>query len=226
MRIADERQGFLYPFLGDQKAEDGAALEEVLREVRSSTRMKCEETIALRRRVWEDHLHDFEPAGKALADCFAHGGRAFLFGNGGSATDAGDMRCVLVSPPGAHRPNPAFALTDDAASITAVGNDVGFEYIFSRQIIALGRAGDVAIGFSTSGTSRSVVEALQMAKQMGLLTFAIAGYDGGKCVEMQREGVVDHLFVARSEHIPRIQEAHATVYHALCELVWTLQETK
>jgi D-sedoheptulose 7-phosphate isomerase len=130
----------------------------------------------------------------------------------------------LLHPPFVHwRPLPAIALTNDIAVVTAVGNDVGFENIFTRQIIAFGRPGDIAVGISTSGNSLNVLQAFEQAKKQGLLTIGLAGYDGGKT---RRSAAVDFCLVSPGDHIPRIQEAQATVYHALIELVQTLLVTQ
>ena len=100
------------------------------------------------------------------------------------------------------------------ATITAVGNDVGFDNVFSRQLIALGRAGDVALAITTSGSSANIVAGLEEAHRRKMLTCAITGYDGGRLAEL---GWLDHLIVVRGDYIPRLQEAHATVYHLLVE---------
>lgn len=118
------------------------------------------------------------------------------------------------------RPLPAISLTGDIAVVTAVANDVGVDNIFARQVIAFGRPGDIAFGISTSGNSANVVAALEQAKKQGMLTVALAGYDGGK---MARSAAVDFCIVAVSDHIPRIQETQATAYHALLEVIWAAQ---
>jgi D-sedoheptulose 7-phosphate isomerase len=114
------------------------------------------------------------------------------------------------------RPWPAIDLTEDPAILTAIANDIGVEAVFSRQVIAYGRAGDGLITLSTSGNSRNVIEALSEARRRGLLTVALVGYDGGA---IAAQGLADHVILTPSEHIPRIQEAQATAYHALRELV-------
>jgi D-sedoheptulose 7-phosphate isomerase len=111
---------------------------------------------------------------------------------------------------------PAIALTNDAATITAVGNDVGYDKVFARQLIPLARAEDVALAISTSGSSPNVIAGLEEAHRRHLLTCAITGYDGGRLRELPW---LDHLFVAPSDYIPRLQEAHATVYHLLLEAI-------
>ncbi len=111
---------------------------------------------------------------------------------------------------------PALDLTEDAAILTAIANDVGVESIFARQVIAYGRAGDVLLALSTSGNSENVIAALAEARRRDLRTVAMVGYDGGR---VAAEGLADHVVVTRSQHIPRIQEAQASAYHVLRELV-------
>ena len=114
------------------------------------------------------------------------------------------------------RSRPAIDLTEDPGILTAIANDVGVDAIFSRQVIAYGSRGDVLLALSTSGNSHNVIEALAEARRRGLVTIALVGYDGGRVLG---EGLADHVVVTRSEHIPRIQEAQASAYHALLELV-------
>ena len=111
---------------------------------------------------------------------------------------------------------PAIDLAADPAILTAIANDVGVEAVFSRQVIAYGRPGDVLLALSTSGDSRNVIQALAEARTRGLVTIAMVGYDGGR---IAGEALADHVVVTRSEHIPRIQEAQASVYHVLRRLV-------
>jgi D-sedoheptulose 7-phosphate isomerase len=119
-------------------------------------------------------------------------------------------------PGGAGAPRRALDLSADPAIVTAIANDIGPQAVFTRQVIAYGSEGDALIAFSTSGDSRSVIDALVEARRRGLVTIAFVGYDGGRVAE---EGLADHLVVSRSQHIPRIQEAHATASHLLRELV-------
>jgi D-sedoheptulose 7-phosphate isomerase len=126
----------------------------------------------------------------------------------------------LINPPfPTWSPLPAIALTNDSAVITGVGNDVGIDNIYARQVIAFGRQGDIALGISTSGNSTNVLVALEQAKKQGLLTVALAGYDGGKTM---RSSAVDYCILSPSDHIPRIQEAQATAYHALIEVIFNV----
>lgn len=158
--------------------------------------------------------------GASIVAAAQSGGRILTFGNGGSATDAADIAARFLTPhvPGARR-LPALALTNDIASITGIANDVGFEHIFLRQLIALGRRGDIAMGISTSGSSVNLIAAFETAKRIGMTTIGLVGGDGGKCVGLHRAGLIDHLVVVPCDHIPRIQEVHATIYHALYDLV-------
>jgi D-sedoheptulose 7-phosphate isomerase len=113
-------------------------------------------------------------------------------------------------------PRRAIDLTEDPAILTAIANDIGTEAIFARQIIAYGRKGDALLALSTSGNSSNVIEALAEARKRGLRTIAMVGYDGGR---VATEQLADHVVITRSEHIPRIQEAQASAYHLLRELV-------
>ena len=209
-----EYDRLFYPFL----FEGGKAnIEDVLAQVRHSTLEKCHEVVALRRATLEGSRSRIAAAGQAMAQAFAKGATLFAFGNGGSTTDAQDLVAELINPPFPGWPSlPAIALTNDIAVVTAVGNDVGFDNVFARQVIAYGRGGDIAVGISTSGNSTNVLVAFEQAKKQGLLTIGLTGYDGGK---MLRSAAVDFCINAPSDHIPRIQEAQATVYHTLLEII-------
>jgi D-sedoheptulose 7-phosphate isomerase len=137
-------------------------------------------------------------------------------GNGGSATSAADLVAELLSPPGDGQPLPALCLTNDVAVLTGVANDVSFDDVFVRQVIALGRPRDVALAVSTSGNSENLVRGLREAARRGMGTIALCGYDGGR---IAREAAVDHCFIVRSSSVHRIQEVQMTVYHLLEELV-------
>jgi D-sedoheptulose 7-phosphate isomerase len=206
----------LYPFLDDDPAEE-PSIEHALEEVRASTLAKCSEIVMLRDTVLREYAGALTECGAAMADRFLAGGKLLVFGNGGSATDAEDVVADCDRP--AHlgwRPLPALALTADVAVLSAIANDVGFENVFARQIIAFGEAGDMAIGISTSGNSPNVIAALGEARRRGLLTIALSGDSGG---EMAREGAADYCFIARAAYVPRIQEAQATMWHTLLHLI-------
>lgn len=206
----------LYPFLYPPNDAHGA-LDNALAEARSSTLQKCGDTTALRRQLVAEYAEQMVDAAIAMADAFRAGGTLFAFGNGGSATDAQDAAVdCMVAPVESWRALPAVALCNDIGVVTGVANDVGFDSVFSRQIIALGRAGDIALGITTSGSSRNVLAGLVEARKRGMLTVALVGYDGGAVAS---DHLADYCFIARLEYVPRIQEGHATVWHTLLELV-------
>ncbi len=196
--------GFLYPFLGGGEPDVAA----VLRDVEASTVRKGRDVAALRRAIDLDAVLD---CGLAIRSRLDAGGRLVAFGNGGSSTDAQDVVADCLA-----RGRPAVALTNDVATVTAVGNDVGFDNVFARQLIPLARPNDVALAISTSGSSTNVVAGLEEAYRRGLLSCAIAGYDGGRLRELPW---LDHLLVVENDYVPRLQEAHATIYHLLLEVV-------
>ncbi|MBV9804636.1 MAG: SIS domain-containing protein [Solirubrobacterales bacterium] len=198
---------FLYPFLDERETD----LEAVIDDVRRSVLMKAAEIGALREQTLTDNAAVLAEAAGALRASFARGGKLLALGNGGSATDAMDVVADFRAGD-----RPAIDLTEDPGILTAIANDIGVEAIFSRQVIAYGGRGDALLALSTSGNSGNVIHALAEARRRGLLTIAMVGYDGGRVVA---EGLADHAVVTRSEHIPRIQEAQASAYHALVELV-------
>lgn len=141
------------------------------------------------------------------------GNKILLAGNGGSAADAQHIAAEYVSRFEFDRPGlAAIALTTDTSALTAIGNDYGYEFVFSRQIEALGREGDIFIGISTSGNSKNVLKAVESAKKLGVITVALCGA-GGKLRE-----VCDHALCMPSTHTPRIQEGHGLVGHIVCAL--------
>jgi D-sedoheptulose 7-phosphate isomerase len=204
--------GFLYPFLGEREHD----LDAVLADVRRSVAMKAAEVTALRAQTLGENREALLRAAAQLRDAFARGGALLALGDGGSATDAMDAVADLRDPPPPWPARRALDLTEDAAILTAIANDVGFEAVFARQVIAYGRRGDALLAFSTSGGSANVIAALAEARTRGLRTIALVGYDGGR---IAAERLADVVVVSRSEHIPRIQEAQASAWHALRELV-------
>jgi D-sedoheptulose 7-phosphate isomerase len=198
---------FLYPFLAER--EDN--LDEVLDDVRRSVVMKADEVEALRAQTLTEGADALAAAAGAIRGRLDGGGALLALGNGGSATDAMD---VVADFRAAGRR--AIDLTEDSAILTAIANDIGTDAIFLRQVIAYGGAGDALLAISTSGGSSNVIEALREARRRGLVTVALVGYDGGRIAS---EGLADHVIVTRSQHIPRIQEAQASAYHVLQELV-------
>ncbi|HET8978714.1 MAG TPA: SIS domain-containing protein [Solirubrobacteraceae bacterium] len=205
---------FLYPFLGERERE----LDPVLEDVRRSVLMKAGEIGALREQTLTDNHVALQEAAAALRTSFTRGGKLLALGNGGSATDAMDVVADFRAPgsDGMAPGRPAIDLTEDPAILTAIANDIGTDAIFSRQVIAYGAAGDALLALSTSGNSTNIIEALAQARRREVVTIALVGYDGGR---VAAEGLADHVIVTRSEHIPRIQEAQASAYHVLRELV-------
>jgi D-sedoheptulose 7-phosphate isomerase len=156
--------------------------------------------------------------GKAMAGALGHGGKILLFGNGGSAADAQHIAAEFVGRYRMERPSlPAIALTTDTSALTAIGNDYAFADVFSRPLEALGRKGDIAVGFSTSGKSPNVLKALAAARKKGLVTVGLTGQNGKALAQH-----VDYCFCIPSIDTPRIQEAHALIGHILCDMVETL----
>lgn len=150
-----------------------------------------------------------------LMTSLQQGNKAILFGNGGSAADAQHIAAELVGRFAFERPAlSALALSVNTSCITAIGNDYGYDRVFSRQVEALGRPGDVAIGISTSGNSPNVVRAVLVAKKMGLHTIALTGSVGGEL-----KNAVDHCICVPSDETPRIQECHILIGHIISELV-------
>jgi D-sedoheptulose 7-phosphate isomerase len=209
----------LYPFLY-KGPED---LDAVLVEIEQSARQKAREIVALRQSLVGQYGDRLIACADAMARAFAGGGRLFAFGNGGSSTDAQDLAQLFLHPPRPHsvrpaRALPAICLTHDVAVVTALSNDVGFDVVFSRQLAAYGRRGDIAVGLSTSGGSGNVLRGLEEATNRGMTTVGLAGYDGGRMAEVD---TITHLFVVPSTSVHRVQEAQTTLYHVLWEL--TLQ---
>ncbi len=203
---------FLYPFLSESEED----LDSVLDDVRRSVLMKAEEVAELREATLGENREALIDAAAELRRRLDAGGRLLAFGNGGSATDAMDAVADFRRPPHGWPTRAAIDLTEDSSILTAIANDVGVEEIFQRQVIAYGREGDAALALSTSGGSDNVILALSEARKRGLETIALVGYDGGRIAD---EGLADHVIITRSQHIPRIQEAQASAYHVLRELV-------
>jgi D-sedoheptulose 7-phosphate isomerase len=212
MSEPDHGMESLYPFLYAGTSDIDAVLEQV----RRSTEAKVDEIVALRELVAERDGERLVDCARAMAHAFDGGGQLLAFGNGGSSTDAQDLAGMFLHPGGAARALPALSLTSDIAVVTALSNDIGFEVVFARQIAAFGRAGDVAVGLSTSGNSTNLIGAFEEASRRGMLTVGLAGYDGGRMAESD---AIEHLFVVPSASVHRIQEAQTSTYHVLWELV-------
>ncbi|MFP5299003.1 MAG: SIS domain-containing protein [Actinomycetota bacterium] len=200
--------GFLYPFLEGGPADS----DRVLADVAASAVAKANDVVGLRQASMSSE--SVVTAARRIGERLAAGGKILTMGNGGSATDAQDLAVDALAPPAGLTSLNALSLTADAAVLTAVGNDVGFDNVFARQVIAYGDEADIAIAISTSGGSRNVIAAIEEAKRRGLLTVGIAGYGGGRLAE-----VCDVSLVVDADYIPRVQEAQATQYHCLRRLL-------
>jgi D-sedoheptulose 7-phosphate isomerase len=175
------------------------------------------ESARLKERVARELSGEIRRAGEALVETLRGGGKILFFGNGGSAADAQHLAAELTGRFARERPPlSAVALSTDTSALTAIGNDYGFEHVFERQVRALGRAGDAAVGLSTSGKSPNVLRAMEAARELGLRTIALSGRDGGALAKLAEISIV-----IPSDSTARIQECHITIGHILCEYIDT-----
>ncbi len=185
---------------------------------------KSTRSALLQQQFFEHHSEALIAMAAALAGSFSAGGRLLCMGNGGSGCDAAHLAVEFNHPVTAGRPAlPAINLVADTAMITAVGNDVGIEHIFLRQVLAHGRRGDALFAISTSGNSANLMGALLQARDMGIATFALSGGSGG---EIAACGIADHCLVVDTDSVHRVQETHVIAYHILWDLVHTLMSGK
>jgi D-sedoheptulose 7-phosphate isomerase len=206
----------LYPFLHG-KSQDAIKLDEALAH---SVSVKAAESRAANEAFFVANAEALVGAARTLARMWQASGRLLAMGNGGSSCDAAHVTVEFLHPITAGRPAlPTVNLGADLAMLSAVGNDVGFDQVFARQIEAHGRDGDAVIGFSTSGNSANLLEGFATARKKCLITLGFAGGDGGK---MKTSGLVDHLLVAETQSVHRVQECHVAGYHILWDLVHTL----
>jgi len=206
-----EPTGFLYPFIESEERDLAGLLDELA----TSARNKVMESRTLRTATLERWSDELRAAGRAMAERFGRGGRLLTFGNGGSATDAEGAVDLFRSPPYG-RSLPALSLVDDRAVLTALANDVGFDLVFSRQIIAHASANDITVGFSTSGDSANVLRALEEATRRDVLTVGLCGYAGGA---MATSSSIAHCLIVPSDSVHRIQEAQNALLLRLWEVV-------
>jgi D-sedoheptulose 7-phosphate isomerase len=176
---------------------------------------EIQESIAVKAELGRRSVEQIADAATLIVTRLHAGGKLIAFGNGGSAADAQHFVAELVGRFRAERkPFAAIALTTNTSSLTAIGNDYGFEEVFARQLEGIGRAGDVAIAISTSGNSSNIVRAIEAAKRLGMATIALTGRTGGVAREL-----VDHCLRVPSDSTARIQEAHILIIHALSSVV-------
>ena len=160
-------------------------------------------------------LNSIKNVAQKCLDIYKTGKKTLLAGNGGSAADAQHIAAELVGRYGFDRPSiPALALTTDTSNLTAIGNDYGYDKVFSRQLEGMGQEGDLFIGISTSGNSINLVNAFDVAKKKGITTVALVGRDGGMMGKM-----ADYSIIIPSNETPRIQESHILVAHILCDII-------
>lgn len=173
------------------------------------------ESIRVKEEAFQQNAPGISMAVDEIVKCFQNGGKILLFGNGGSAADSQHMAAEFIGRFQKERRSlPAIALTTDSSILTALGNDYSFDIIFARQIEGLGKKGDVALGISTSGNSKNVIEGIKKAKELGLKTITLTGCDGGKLAPLS-----DINLNVSSMATARIQESHLCLYHTICELV-------
>ncbi len=176
---------------------------------------RFKESSEVKTRFLKENLPQFLDVIKLISHTFEAGNKLFFFGNGGSAADAQHLAAEFVNRYVMDRPPlPAIALTTDTSILTSVSNDIAFNEIFAKQLRALGKEGDVAIGITTSGNSPNIIKAFEVAKEMGIKTVALTGNDGGTAVNM-----ADFSLIVPSSSTPRIQETHILIGHILCEMV-------
>jgi D-sedoheptulose 7-phosphate isomerase len=173
------------------------------------------ESLDAKRRFFEQSSRDVARAAQMIVESMRAGGKLLIFGNGGSAADAQHIAAELAFKMGRERDAlPALALTTDTSLLTAIGNDRSFDFIFARQIQAIGRKGDVALAISTSGNSPNVIDAVQQAREMEIGTIGLLGAGGGKVAAL-----VDLALIVPHQETPRIQEVHIAAGHIICQLI-------
>lgn len=215
----DDFSRAFYPFLHETER----APEELMAELRFSLLEKSRESNEVKDRFFDENKDEILAVALAMARGFHRGQRMFVCGNGGSATDAQHVAVEFMHPITVGRKAlPVTSLANDIAMLTAVANDVGVAQIFSRQIIALGQAGDMLLCISTSGNSGNLVDAFETARRMKMLTIGFAGGDGGQMAELKAQGLLDFCLTVPTSSIHRVQETHVALYHIIWDLVHEL----
>ncbi len=215
--MSPESTDFLYPFIEGDETDSVSLLADLTR----SAEGKWAQSSGLRAETLERCEEQLRTVAAAMAERFSAGGRLFAFGNGGSAADAEGVAQLYTRPPYGS-PLPARSLAEDQAVLTALSNDIGFDVVFSRQLIAHGHPSDIAMGFSTSGNSDNLLVAFAEARKQGMLTVGLSGYDGGR---MAADPNLEHCLVVRSDSVHRIQESQASLTHALWAYVQQALQT-
>ncbi|MDT5122190.1 MAG: D-sedoheptulose 7-phosphate isomerase [Acidobacteriota bacterium] len=223
-KAANDFSRAFYPFLHDDEEKKP---QELMEELRFSLTEKARESVDVKTRFFEENKDTILAASLEMAKAFQRGRKLLVCGNGGSATDAQHIAVEFMHPVIVGRKAlPAICLTNDMAMVTAVANDVGFDDVFTRQIIALGNEGDILLGISTSGNSENLMHAFATARRMKLITIGYAGNDGGKMAEMCTAGALDFCLNVPTSSIHRIQETHVALYHITWDMVHTFLQHK
>jgi D-sedoheptulose 7-phosphate isomerase len=193
----------------------GAEAKEMTDNFEEKIRSMAADSLDAKRRFFEQSTGDVARAAQMIVDSMRAGGKLLIFGNGGSAADAQHIAAELAFKMGRERAAlPALALTTDTSLLTAISNDRSFDYVFARQIQAVGRKGDVALAISTSGNSPNVIEAVKQAREMEIATVGLLGAGGGRLAPL-----VDLALVVPHSDTPRIQEVHIAASHIICQLI-------
>jgi len=173
------------------------------------------ESIQVKEEILRNHVESIAQIAELMIDCLKKDGKVIIFGNGGSASDSQHIAAELVGRFKKDRSAlAAVALTTNTAILTSIANDYGYDVVFSRQVEALGKKNDVVLGISTSGKAKNVALGVKQAKKMGIKTVALSGGDGGDIVKL-----ADVSLVVPSKITARIQEAHITIAHIICEII-------
>ena len=212
-----------YPFLHEERTSDGKLMEDL----GFSLLEKARESAEVKTKFFADNKDAILSASLRMAKAFHRGGKLLVCGNGGSATDAQHIAVEFMHPITVGRKAlPAICLTNDMAMMTAVANDVGFEDVFTRQIIALGNEGDVLLAISTSGNSKNLMHAFATARRMRMTTIGFAGSNGGEMAELAAGGLLDFCLTVPTASIHRIQETHVALYHIMWDMVHTFLQNQ
>jgi D-sedoheptulose 7-phosphate isomerase len=215
---ADDFSRAFYPFLHD----DDKKPQDLMEELRFSLMEKTRESVDVKAKFFEENKDTILKASLEMAKAFHRGRKMLVCGNGGSATDAQHVTVEFMHPVIVGRKAlPAICLTSDMAMVTAVANDVGYDDVFTRQIIALGNEGDILLGISTSGNSENLMHAFATARRLKLKTIGYAGNDGGKMAQLCADGALDFCLTVPTSSIHRIQETHVALYHITWDMVHT-----
>lgn len=192
-----------------------AEAKPALQNFEEKIRAMAGESLEAKRRFFDESSKDVARAARMVIEAMTAGGKLLIFGNGGSAADAQHIAAELAFKMGREREAlPALALTTDTSLLTAISNDRSFDFIFARQIQAIGRRGDIALAISTSGNSPNVIEAVNQAREMEIKTIGLLGAGGGKLAAL-----VDLPLIVPHHETPRIQEVHIAASHIICQLI-------